>query len=155
MRREFSRSPIVQQMMRENKRYVPKYKKDGTRARIDMVMHKCAACNEWKSGKFAIDHIEPVVDPDVGFVDFNTYFKRMFVGREKLQKLCASCHRLKTNTEIAQRSLKEHRETLDLLEKSDDIKYIKKELKKFTKKRLEKCAEEIIIRINAIKNKLK
>ncbi len=46
-----------------------------------------------------VDHIDPVVDPLVGFVSFDEYIKRMFVEREGLQVLCSDCHTIKTNNE--------------------------------------------------------
>lgn len=89
----------------------------------DRVMYRCAECGrlffgqEWlpskkglkKTNIMAIDHINPVVDPRTGFVDWNTYIERMFfMGAEGLQILCnypgerddkISCHHAKTAKE--------------------------------------------------------
>ncbi len=46
-----------------------------------------------------IDHIEPIIDPYIGFVDWNTVIERMFVGEEGLQLLCKMCHDIKTKKE--------------------------------------------------------
>lgn len=46
-----------------------------------------------------VDHIDPVVDPEVGWVDWNTFVERMFVEAEGLQLLCHECHTIKTNKE--------------------------------------------------------
>lgn len=46
------------------------------------------------------DHIEPVVDPHVGFVDWNTYIERMFI-EEGFQAICYECHSTKTKAETS------------------------------------------------------
>jgi ribosomal protein S27AE len=43
------------------------------------------------------DHKYPVVDPKVGFIDWNTYIDRMFNG--ELQPLCKEDHDKKTKEE--------------------------------------------------------
>lgn len=87
------------------------------------VMYVCEHCKrlffekDWvedKKGKLiqkvmiAVDHVQPIVDPTTGFVDWNTYFARMFPGPSGLQILCnypgeidgaTSCHAQKTKTE--------------------------------------------------------
>lgn len=153
LRREFSRSPIVQELMRENKRHVPKYKKNGERAKVDAVEHFCNVCKQWKKGNFAADHIDPVVDPDIGFVDFNAYFERMFVDKAKLQCCCKACHTIKTNAERLPRRLTEYRSTLAELELIDDMSILKKKLKAFNKKRLSECSDDIIELVNSLKKK--
>lgn len=49
--------------------------------------------------KIAVDHIEPVVDPEVGFVDWNNYINRLFCPVNSLQVLCGFCHYSKTQVE--------------------------------------------------------
>lgn len=158
LRREFSRSPIVIEMMNENKRHVPRYKANGERHAQDSVEHLCSHCDLWKKStkdsKFAIDHIDPVVDPDVGFVDLNTYQERMFVGKEKLQKLCGECHTTKTNSERLPRRLTEYRQTLKELAEIKDMDLLKKKLKAFNKKRLSECTDDIIEAVTILKGKL-
>ena len=46
------------------------------------------------------DHINPVVDPSVGFVDWNTYIERMFI-EEGWQAICDECHKIKSAEERA------------------------------------------------------
>jgi len=48
-----------------------------------------------------VDHIVPIIDPKVGFVDWNTVIERMFCEKENLQVLCKSCHERKSNDERA------------------------------------------------------
>ena len=160
LRRAFSRSPIVIEMMRENRRKAPRYNKDGSRHKIDATEHLCNVCGEWKrsvkGSKVVVDHINPVVDPEVGFVDMNTYFERLWCDRSGLQKICGDCHRKKTNAEWFVRRFKEEQEILIRLEKSnkDDVK---KGLKRFTKKKLETLPypDEFKRRITTLRNKLK
>lgn len=61
-----------------------------------------------KTTIIAIDHIEPIVDPRVGFIDWHVYITRHFPGPSGLQVLCnypgerdgtLSCHRIKTTEE--------------------------------------------------------
>ena len=53
-----------------------------------------------------VDHIFPVVDPAVGFVDWSVYVERMFLEEDGLQVLCKSCHDAKTSDERKLRSRK-------------------------------------------------
>ena len=46
-----------------------------------------------------IDHIEPVIDPEKGFVSWNAVIKRMFCEADGLQVLCRECHSAKTKDE--------------------------------------------------------
>lgn len=163
LRREFSRSPIVIEMMNmENSRLVPAFKKDGTRAKQDAREHLCAKCNEWKrsrkGSKFAIDHIDPVVDPVIGFVDINTYFERLWVSldKTKLQKLCGDCHQIKTNAEWFVRRFKEELVLVTNLEISEDKAAIKKGVKRFTPKKFAEhpYPQDFVDRVLALKAKL-
>lgn len=160
LRRAFSRSPVVIEMMRENRRKSPRYNKDGSRHKIDATEHLCNVCHEWKrsvkNSKVVIDHIKPVVDPEVGFVDMNTYFKRLWCDRNGLQKICGDCHREKTNAEWFVRRFKEEQEILTALEASKNVDDIKKGLKRFTSKKLLKLPypAEFKARITALQDKL-
>ena len=63
-------------------------------------LHLCPECQSLKSkGDMRADHIIPVVDPAVGFVDWNTYIARMFVEEEHFKAICVDCHKLKTTEE--------------------------------------------------------
>lgn len=48
-----------------------------------------------------VDHIDPVVDPTIGFVNWDTFITRMFVEASGLQVLCHKCHTIKTEKEKA------------------------------------------------------
>lgn len=47
------------------------------------------------------DHIEPIVDPAVGFTTWDEVIKRMFVEEDGFQALCHACHTEKTKAERA------------------------------------------------------
>jgi len=62
--------------------------------------YRCASCGgEFTSSNIEVDHISPVVDPDIGFIDWNTFIDRLYCPKENLQVLCTSCHKEKTNEE--------------------------------------------------------
>lgn len=48
-----------------------------------------------------VDHIEPIVDPAVGFTTWDDCIERMFCEADNLQVLCKECHDKKTNEEKA------------------------------------------------------
>ena len=47
------------------------------------------------------DHIEPIIDPATGFVDWNSWIERAFVELDGFQALCRKCHTKKTAEEKA------------------------------------------------------
>ena len=89
------------------------------KARVSMGKYKCECCGHivpvttegvWKSGKkegkkrriknIVADHISPVVDPNIGFLNWDEYIKRMFI-ETGWQAICKSCHDKKTKEETA------------------------------------------------------
>lgn len=61
------------------------------------VMFRCESCQ----GTFDIkdthmDHKVPVIDPDIGFIDWNTYIARLFTTKDNYACLCTECHASKT-----------------------------------------------------------
>ena len=73
-----------------------------------MAQHyRCAGClQEFPLSKMRADHIEPVVCPHKGFVDWNTYIERMFCVKENLQAICIGCHKMKSDEEKEKRKKK-------------------------------------------------
>ena len=68
---------------------------------------KCALCsNEFLNKDVEVDHIEPVVCPKVGFVDWNTYMERLLVDKDKMQVVCKKCHKEKSKLENQERKKK-------------------------------------------------
>ena len=46
-----------------------------------------------------VDHIKPIIDPDVGWTTWEDCINRMFCEMDNLQLLCKSCHDIKTRDE--------------------------------------------------------
>jgi len=66
-------------------------------------LYRCAMCRGlFMQKEMAVDHILPIVDPEVGFVDYNTWIERCFVEADGFQVLCKNpCHKEKTDKEKA------------------------------------------------------
>jgi hypothetical protein len=48
-----------------------------------------------------VDHIEPIIDPAIGWTDWDDCINRMFCESPNLQVLCHDCHKKKTDEEKA------------------------------------------------------
>lgn len=65
--------------------------------------YKCNICSgEFPAKEIQVDHIQPVVDPLVGFKDWNTFIRRLFCEEKNLQAVCKVCHKEKTKKEKTQ-----------------------------------------------------
>lgn len=61
---------------------------------------KCTICEEdFPATQVQVDHKSPVVDPQKGFVNWDTYIKRLYCKKENLQVVCKPCHKIKTKEE--------------------------------------------------------
>lgn len=68
----------------------PKYK----------TVWECASCGKFcDKGESQMDHINAVVDPSVGWVNYDTFIDRLFAPPEGWQCLCLKCHSDKTEKE--------------------------------------------------------
>lgn len=91
-----------------------------TAARVERGKYLCSECKDLFGPKeIILDHIEPVVDPKVGFIDFDVYIKRMYPDAEGFQVLCAACSDSKTMIED---KMREHykQQRKESQEKSED-----------------------------------
>ena len=83
-------------------------------ARVARGVYRCELCkedgpatippkdgNKRRRKNIVADHIRPIVDPSVGFVDYDTWITRAFVELHDLQAVCWQCHHDKTNGERA------------------------------------------------------
>jgi 5-methylcytosine-specific restriction endonuclease McrA len=159
IRRVFSRSPIVREVLMEGRREIPKFNKDGSRSKKDAVQYQCQICSSWVSStKIAVDHIDPVISVDDGFVDWNTFVERLgFENKKNLQRICDDCHNKKTNAERFKRNFAvELNELADMESVKPLLEEKKKWLKKFNKKRFERFSypQDFIDRINALKRRV-
>jgi len=69
-------------------------------SRKDRNAYECAMCKDiYKNNQIVLDHIIPVVDPKLGFTNWDDYVDRMFPEKEGFQVLCSSCHDIKTELE--------------------------------------------------------
>lgn len=76
------------------------------------VFYKCAECERQGIKKFytrdetQADHVHPVINPETGFVDWNTLMERLFAKPEGYQILCELHHTQKTIKENNKRDLR-------------------------------------------------
>lgn len=71
------------------------YKAAMASAHMERGQWQCVSCKKLGTRKdLHGDHCNPVIDPIVGFVDWNTYMERLFLGQ--IQPLCKPCHKNKT-----------------------------------------------------------
>ena len=84
-------------------RWAPKYKTKQN-ARIARNTYVCSQCQKKVGNRgIKIDHINPVVSVETGFVNWDTYIARLFVELDGFQALCKDCHDKKTSAENKQR----------------------------------------------------
>ena len=92
---------------------------------IQRGVYRCAECGEEgpatlpplegrkrRRNNSCVDHINPVVDPMVGFTNWDEYIDRMFVELDNYQLLCYTCHKNKTykETQLATERRRNERE---------------------------------------------
>lgn len=80
-------------------------------ARVSRGTYLCANCKRevplsYKEGRkkvknVFVDHIEPIIDPHVGFTTWDDCIERMFCEKDNLQVLCKICHDEKSVQERA------------------------------------------------------
>lgn len=163
-RRLFARSPLVREKQDESRQEFPRYKKDGTRAKKNWVKRQCEVCNEWVSStQIQIDHIDPVVpkegfSPSLDLWDRITIFlKRLWCDKSNLQRICTTCHKIKTDKEKLERMLEKDSIYISYVEsKIDTMNYENLHLclKKFTTKKLLQYPEDLKNRVVLLKEKL-
>lgn len=103
------RAFIISGLRQTSRRYPPRYEtladaytgqKLNTKTNRVGKHYECNVCKkQYPAKEVQIDHIIPVIDPEVGFVDWNTYIERMFCDKANLQTICLGCHTVKTNQE--------------------------------------------------------
>lgn len=81
-------------------------------ARVSRGLYLCASCkkhipttiktDEGKRVKNVhVDHIKPIIDPAIGWTNYDDMIERMFCEADNLQVLCNECHKKKTDEEKA------------------------------------------------------
>jgi 5-methylcytosine-specific restriction endonuclease McrA len=76
----------------------PDRKKAIKDARVARGKYRCNSCLGENFGPkdIQLDHIIPVIDEEMGFIDWNTYIERLFCEVDNFQVLCKPCHSAKT-----------------------------------------------------------
>jgi 5-methylcytosine-specific restriction endonuclease McrA len=71
------------------------------RVKIAPNQYKCEVCgNVFKLREVQVDHLEPVVEPTVGWESIRVFAYRLFSPSETLQVLCQdNCHKNKSKKE--------------------------------------------------------
>jgi len=100
---------IVSVLRSGSRRWPPKYEtlnESKTEKKINvatgrLAQHfKCKKCKKDFPAKMVqVDHIEPVVDPALGFETWDKFIERLFCDKGNLQTLCKVCHDKKTKKE--------------------------------------------------------
>ena len=82
-------------------------------AHVSRGVYECAACKQHvpatvidpikrkRVSNIAVDHIKPIVDPEVGFTNWDDVIEGMFAELDNLQLLCRQCHEIKCAEETA------------------------------------------------------
>ena len=121
IRRTFSRSPKVKEVIDSVRSEHDQYNKDGSLSKRKAVRYKCAHCGRLFMRKdIAVDHINPVIPLDSKFTSWDDFVDRLFCEKSNLQVLCSytlkrksefdnenSCHYKKTQEEKAERKKNE------------------------------------------------
>jgi len=62
--------------------------------------YHCQLCGqEFTAKDMEVDHINPAVDPIVGFVSWDVFIDRLFCEAHNLQAICKICHKAKSGLE--------------------------------------------------------
>lgn len=75
------------------------------KARVERGKYLCNGCGGIvpptlnKKRNLAIDHREPIISPETGFIDWNTFISALFCEEDNLQLLCIGCHKEKSKKE--------------------------------------------------------
>lgn len=96
---------LISELRRISYRWEPRKRvmRDARVARGDYECKICGPGQTYKRKEFDMDHVLPVVDPNDGFIDWNTFIERLFCGDDGFQILCKACHKIKTQNENTQR----------------------------------------------------
>lgn len=60
-----------------------------------------------------VDHIRPIIDPEVGWESWDSTIENMFCEADNLQLLCSKCHKIKSQEEIDVAKARRAREKLN------------------------------------------
>lgn len=67
--------------------------------------YKCNKCkNDFPTSEVQVDHIKPIVDPEIGFLSWDLFINNLFCFKDNLQVLCLECHKSKSLKENNKRN---------------------------------------------------
>ena len=78
------------------------------KARVSHGVYKCATGHDVpvsivvdgkRTKNIYVDHIQPIVDPTLGFTNWNDFILRLYCEIDNLQILCRECHKKKSDEE--------------------------------------------------------
>lgn len=99
LRNSFKKTPMFSEVRNAAKEEYYVESKHGKQMR--RVHFKCNSCGEFfKDKEIDVDHMDPVVNPDTGWIDYNDFIERLFCQADRLQVLCKPCHKAKTSKDI-------------------------------------------------------
>lgn len=95
------RKPSMRWGPRNESKKEARYHEKRPNERGRLVFHSvCDSCGSVvPETSSAVDHINPVIDPHVGFIDWSVYIERLYCEKEGFQVLCKPCHDKKTKEE--------------------------------------------------------
>jgi 5-methylcytosine-specific restriction endonuclease McrA len=127
LKKLFVRSPMFRIIKKMNRRPRTVINKDGSDSIALRWEYQCNICKNWfpekikKEAQIQIDHIDPVINPETGFINIDDWSQREFIGvecydpkteseemfytriKDKLQIACLKCHVAKSIEENARR----------------------------------------------------
>jgi len=99
LRQAFIRSKYRAEFLKTKRIEIPKYKKNGERAKRPHIRYLCEPCDMlFKSDEINVDHIKKV-GSFVDIMDITIFFFRIWCDFSNLQILCKDCHTIKTKKE--------------------------------------------------------
>lgn len=114
----------LRQKLRRISYQFPERQKALANARVERGMYRCKMCEDagidatYGRKEIQVDHIEPVISIESGFIDWNDYIARLFCKADNLQILCKSCHQIKSYLE---NDIRKQIKAEKNAEKEDDI----------------------------------
>jgi len=109
-------------------------------ARKERGIYCCEECKEeFKRKEIVIDHTDPVIDPSIGWVNWDTFINRLFCPVENFQALCRSCHSIKSDIEADLRKF--HKRYVKIIGYEKEYEVNKKGVVRSTKTKTHKKVE--------------
>jgi len=105
---------FIRSLLRRGSQRWPPISEIKKKARVARGTYLCNICQETvpvsilvdgkRRRNVEIDHIEPIVTPSEGFVDWNKFIANLFCEESNLQVTCSACHNKKSSNERQERS---------------------------------------------------